>query len=322
MKVPIELVKELRQKTAAGVLDCQKALAASNNDLSQAFVWLLEKSRTRFEQKRSRCTPQGLVGVAVDEEARRGVVVEINTETDFVPRVPGFQQLLRNMTQATLKEVGTTSPYKEHLGEQELPVEWLQQFQLPGIINSTPLSVADSFLFVFGQVGENMNLRKGTQLHVGENALVASFNQGLGLKGMGTVATLVALEWPSSAGSVDRKAMSDFGFQLAKHVAGYAPKYLHRDQVPKSVIDERRKRPHFNEKTFIKDIALMEQDTMRDGVSVPLKQVIDEQKQKLGVSELVIKQFVRWEAGEGIEREDFNFAEEVEKELKKREKKN
>jgi hypothetical protein len=77
---------------------------------------------------------------------------KINSETDFVPRVAGFQQLVRNMTETTLKEAGNTSPYKEHVGVIDLPVEWMKGLKLPGIIDSTPLSVEDSFIFVFGQV--------------------------------------------------------------------------------------------------------------------------------------------------------------------------
>jgi len=91
-KVPIELVKELRQKTAAGILDCQKALAASDNDINKAFTWLLDKSRKKFAEKSSRVTAHGLVGAAVDDAARRGVLVEVllfflvSLNSDLFPR--------------------------------------------------------------------------------------------------------------------------------------------------------------------------------------------------------------------------------------------
>ena len=305
-EVTAALVKELRDRTGAGMMDCKRALGDSGGDIESAVDWLRKKGLAAAAKKAGRVASDGLVGIATRGAA--GAVVEVNSETDFVARNELFQAFVR--TVAALAVGGNGD------------VEALKEEPYPG----TGRTVAAELTELVGRIGENLVLRRAQRLAVGKG-LVASYVHNSLAPGIGKIGVLVALE--SEAGG---EAVETLGRQLAMHVAAANPLYLDIAAVPGSALDRERavlrEQAQGSGKTeaivdrmvegrlrkFYEEVVLLEQVFVVDGESRVGKVV--EAAAKAAGKPIRVAGFARFALGEGVERPPSDFAAEVGAQLK------
>jgi elongation factor Ts len=294
------LVKELRDKTGAGMMDCKSALNETNGDVEAAVDWLRKKGLAKAAKKAGRVAAEGLV--AVESSGHTATVLEVNSETDFVARNDQFQAFAREAAKIALMGDGT--------------LENLEATHFPG----ASITVKDKLQELIATIGENMTLRRVAKLTVSKG-VIASYVHNVVSEGLGKIGVLVALE---SQGDVD--ALSTLGRQIAMHVAatnplaldaaGLDPQTLERE---KAILREKNagKPDHVMEKiiesglkSYYKEVTLLEQSFVHDP-SKTVAQVLKEVASKAG-AEVKLTGFVRYALGEGIEKgEEPDFAAEV-----------
>ncbi|MGL4727214.1 MAG: translation elongation factor Ts [Bosea sp. (in: a-proteobacteria)] len=292
------MVKELRDKTDAGMMDCKAALAATNGDMDAAVDWLRTKGLSKAAKKAGRVAAEGLVGVWTD--GAKAAVVEVNSETDFVARNEHFQGLVKMIAHVALKNNGD--------------VEAVKAAKV-----TTGSTVEEALTSAIATIGENMSLRRAAALSVNAG-VVGSYIHNQISDGLGKIGVLVALE---STGKADELGL--MARQLAMHVAATNPAGLDLASVPAEVLEREKailaeknagKPPHVLEKiiesgmkSYAKENCLLEQAYIHDsGKSVA--QALKEAEGRLGAP-VALKAFVRYALGEGIEKETTDFAAEV-----------
>jgi elongation factor Ts len=285
------LVKDLREKTGAGMMDCKNALGETAGDIEAAIDWLRKKGLAKAARKSGRVAADGLVGVAV--EANFGVVVEVNSETDFVARNDDFQALVRGILAVALdKGAGVDA-------------EAVKAAHYPG-----GGTVAEAIANAIATIGENMTLRRAQRLHVAHGA-IGRYVHGQIADGLGRIGVVVALE---STG--DRGALVALGRQVAMHVAAASPIALDPQGIDpatiareKSVLAEKNagKPPHVLEKivesglkTYYKEVCLLDQPFVHDPAK-SVAQAVKEAEKTVGAP-IAIRGFVRYALGEGVEK--------------------
>ena len=293
-------VKELRERTGAGMMDCKKALAETQGEMEAAIDWLRAKGLAAAAKKAGRTAAEGLVGVAV--EGRRGAVVEVNSETDFVAKNELFQGFVRNIAKLAL----------EHGSD----VEALNAAGYPD-----GGTVAEKLTDNIAKIGENQSLRRAAVLEVGEGAIVSYVHNQVA-PGLGKIGVLVALE--SSAPAV---ALQELGKQVAMHVAAAHPLALSAEDLPADLVERERsiamekakesgKPQNIIEKMvegglakFLKDNALLSQLFVIDNKTA-VAEVVAAAGKDAGAP-IQLAGFVRFQLGEGIDKQQSDFAAEV-----------
>jgi elongation factor Ts len=293
-------VKELRERTGAGMMDCKKALAEAKGDMEAAVDWLRAKGLAAAAKKAGRTAAEGLVGVAV--EGHRGAVVEVNSETDFVAKNELFQDFVRNVAKLAL-EHGTDI---DVLGAAPYP---------------TGGTVLEALTDNIAKIGENQSLRRAAVLEVGEGAVVP-YVHNQAASGLGKIGVLVALE-----GAAPSETLIALGKQIAMHVAAAHPLALSAEDLPAELIERERgialekakesgKPQNIVEKMveggiakFRKDNALLSQLFVMDN-KTPVADVVAAAAKDAGAA-IELKGFVRYQLGEGIEKKQDDFAAEV-----------
>ncbi len=294
------MVKDLREKSGAGMMDCKKALSETSGDLEAAMDWLRAKGMATASKKSSRTAAEGLVGVAVS--GTTGTAVEVNSETDFVAKNDQFQNFVRSVTELSLA------------GSDD--VEVLKTVAYPG-----GGTVAEALTANIASIGENQTLRRAKKLSVTQGVVVPYIHNQV-VAGLGKIGVLVALE---SAAPVE--TLEALGKQLAMHVAAAFPISLDETGVPAETIE--RERSIAAEKAaesgkpaevvakmvdgavakFLKENMLMSQMFVMDG-KTKISDVVANAGKSAGTS-IVLKDYVRFQLGEGIEKEVSDFAAEV-----------
>jgi elongation factor Ts len=294
------MVKDLREKSGAGMMDCKKALTESNGEMEAAVDWLRAKGLATASKKSSRTAAEGLVGVAVS--GKMGAAVEVNSETDFVAKNDQFQAFVRTVTELSLAT-----------GDD---VEALKSVAYPG-----GGTVGDTLTANIASIGENQTLRRAKILTVGEGVVVPYVHNAVA-PGMGKIGVLVALESTAPAATLEA-----LGKQLAMHVAAAFPIALDETGVDADVIV--RERAIASEKAaesgkpadvvakmvdgavtkFLKENTLINQLFVMDG-KTKISDVIASAAKDAGTP-IVLKDYVRFQLGEGIEKEVSDFAAEV-----------
>ncbi len=300
-EITTALVKELREKTGAGMMDCKRALGETGGDLEGAVDWLRKKGLAAAAKKAGRVAAEGLVGVALGE--RVGALVEVNSETDFVARNDVFQGFVTTVARLALDGDGTT--------------ETLRATAFPG----TGRTVAEEVTQLVGTIGENISLRRAARLTV-ENGIVASYIHNAAAPGLGKIGVLVALE---SAG--DAAVIESLGKQIAMHVAAARPEALTVEEVDTSALDRERavlteqarasgkpeqiiaKMVEGRLRKYYEEVVLLEQVWVMDGES-RVKAVIEAAAKQAGAP-VTVSGYVRFTLGEGIEKGGPDFAAEV-----------
>ncbi|WP_230293191.1 translation elongation factor Ts [Croceicoccus sp. Ery5] len=294
-------VKALREKTGAGMMDCKKALTETDGDMEAAVDFLRAKGLAAAAKKSSRTAAEGLVGVAV--EGTKGVAVEVNSETDFVAKNEQFQDFVRTATQVALGVDGDD-------------VEALKAAAYPG-----GTTVGEKLTDNVATIGENQQIRRIKSVSVSEGA-IATYTHNAAAPNLGKIGVVVALE-----SSAPTEALLDLGDKLAKHIAAAFPQALTADGLDADVIERERavarekaaesgKPENVQEKMvegavakYAKENALLSQIFVMDN-KTPIQQVIDEAGKAAG-AKIVLKDYVRFQLGEGIEKEESDFAAEV-----------
>ncbi len=293
-------VKELRDKTGAGMMDCKKALTETSGDFEGAVDWLRKKGLAAAAKKAGRTAAEGLIGLALD--GPRGAVVEVNSETDFVARNEQFQDFVRTATEQALNAGGDVGA--------------LSQAATQG-----GATVGEDLARLVGTIGENLILRRTAALSV-DQGVVAGYVHNQAAPGLGKIGVLVALQ---SAG--DAAALADLGKKLAMHVAAAAPAAVDKDGVDPSLLDREReiladqarasgkpeeiiaKMVEGRLRKYYEDVCLLEQTYVIDGETKVAK--ILEQAAKDLDGEVKVMGMVRFLLGEGVERSESDFAAEV-----------
>ncbi|MFC0684714.1 MULTISPECIES: translation elongation factor Ts [Sphingomonadaceae] len=294
-------VKNLRERTGAGMMDCKKALDETGGDLEAAVDALRARGLAAAAKKSSRTAAEGLVGVAVT--GTKGVAVEVNSETDFVAKNDQFQDFVRKTTEVALGVAGDD-------------VEALKAAAYP-----TGGTVGDALTNNVATIGENQQVRRMKTVEVAQG-LVVPYMHNAAAPNLGKIGVLVALESEASA-----DVLEALGKQIAMHIAAAFPLALNADGLDAELIARERKiaeekaaesgKPEAVQAKMVdgaiakyaKDNALLSQVFVMDN-KTPIQQVVDQAGKDAG-AKIVLKDYVRFQLGEGIEKEVTDFAAEV-----------
>ena len=304
-EITAALVKELRERSGVGMMDCKKALVENNGDIDAAIDWLRAKGLSKAAKKADRVAAEGLVAVAVRAEGKGEVAaaIEFNAETDFVARNDLFQNAAKSFAQLGLHHDGVEA--------------------IHGATLENGRTVQDEVTQLIATIGENMQLRRAARLSVDEG-VVSTYVHNAVSPGVGRIGVLVALE-----GEGDQEALRELGRKIAMHVAATAPLSLNTDDLDPAAIEKERAvliekakeegRPEaMIEKIvegqinkFQKDVVLSKQPFVMDP-DVTIEQLVANSGKELGSSNLKLAGFVRLALGEGVEKvETPDFAAEV-----------
>jgi elongation factor Ts len=293
-------VKELRDRTGAGMMDCKKALAENNGELEASVDWLRAKGLAAAAKKAGRTAAEGLVGVAV--AGPKGAVVEVNSETDFVAKNEQFQAFVGDVAQLALAANGD--------------VEALKTAAYP-----TGGTVAEKLTDNIATIGENQSLRRTAVIEVSDGAVVSYMHNAV-VPNLGKIGVLVALE-----GSAPADVLQSLGKQIAMHIAAANPLALNAEDLDPALIERERaiaiekanesgKPANIVEKMvdgtmakFRKENALTSQLFVMDN-KTPVAEVVAQAAKDAGAP-IALKGFIRYQIGEGIEKAESDFAAEV-----------
>ncbi|RWQ24359.1 translation elongation factor Ts [Mesorhizobium sp.] len=306
MSISAAQVKELRDLTGAGMMDCKAALTETNGNMEEAVDWLRKKGISKADKKAGRTAAEGLIGV--DNGVREAAVVEVNSETDFVARNAAFQEIVGNVAKVALA-YGTT--------------EAVAAAKYPG----SDKSVADTIKDAVGTIGENMGFRRSAKLTVPHGA-VATYVHNAVADGLGKLGVLVAIETTGN-----EHAANAFGRQVAMHVAATNPLALTAEQIdpaaverekaifsdqarqsgkPEAIIEkmvEGRLRKFYEEVVLLKQAFVLNPD-------ITVEKALRDAEKDIGAP-AKITAYLRFALGEGIEKEETDFAAEVAAAVKK-----
>lgn len=292
MAVTAQMVKELREKTGAGMMDCKKALTENNGDMEKAIDWLREKGIAKAAKKADRIAAEGLTSIEI--EGNTAVIAEVNSETDFVAKNDNFKNLIKEVSKFLLakKPDSVENALNEKMTDTQTLAEYLND--------------------AIAKIGEKISLRRFQIVEKTDNDVFGSY-----LHMGGRIGVLTVLE------GADEETAKD----IAMHVAAVNPKYVKRDDVPEAEVEREKevlKQQALNEgkpenivekmvsgrlNKFFEEICLVDQPFVKDS-----DQKVGKYVQSKGGS---VNSFVRYEVGEGMEKREDNFAEEVMQQMKK-----
>jgi len=305
-EVTAVLVKELREKTGAGMMDCKRALGEAGGDIEAAVDWLRKKGLSAAAKKAGRVAAEGLIGVATRGPV--GAVVEVNSETDFVARNQAFQSFVRTVSELALDGNGE--------------IDALKESEFPG----TGRTVLEEQTHLIATIGENIVLRRMKRLSTEAGGVFSYVHNSLG-PGLGKIGVLVTL-----ASGAPAAQLAELGKQLAMHIAAANPLYLDITSVPQAALDreravlreqaqasgksdsvvermvEGRLRKFYEEFVLLEQIFVVDQETK-------ISKVIEQAGRTVGAP-IRVESFVRFALGEGVERQPTDFAAEVAAQLK------
>jgi len=298
--VTVSLVKELREITGAGMMDCKKALNENSADMDAAVDWLRSQGLAVAAKKSGRAASEGLVGVTTS--VNKGAIIELNSETDFVARNEIFQEVAENITKIALNSDGD--------------IENLKAAEYPG-----GGSISEQLTQQIAKIGENLDLRRSAILEAPKGVVVSYMHNAI-KPDLGKIGVLVALE--SSGPQVE---LLSFGKQIAMHVAAANPLALNREKVDQSDLDREKailmeqaqdsgkpeeiidKMVEGRLRKYYSEICLLEQPFVMDP-DITVEKAVQALNSKIG-SSVVIMDFVRFALGDGVKKEEENFAAEV-----------
>ncbi|KQQ46770.1 MULTISPECIES: translation elongation factor Ts [Rhizobium/Agrobacterium group] len=300
-EITAAMVKELREKSGAGMMDCKKALAETGGDMEAAIDWLRAKGIAKADKKSGRTAAEGLVGIA--SAGHKAVVVEINSETDFVARNDAFQDIVRGVASVAL----TTDGSVDAVAAATYP--------------ATGKTVADTIKDAIATIGENMTLRRSALLEV-EHGVVATYVHNAAGDGIGKLGVLVALK---SEG--DKAVLTSIGRQVAMHIAATNPLAIRAEEVDAAVAERERnvfieqaresgkpeaiieKMVDGRMRKFFEEVALLSQAFVINP-DITVGDAVKEAEKEAG-AKIEVVGMARLLLGEGIEKEESDFAAEV-----------
>jgi elongation factor Ts len=299
--VTAEMIKNLRETTGAGMLDCRKALTENSADMEAAIDWLRKKGLSAAAKKSGRVAAEGVVAVAV--EGLKGAIIELNSETDFVARNEQFQQIARTTAELAVRH---------SIGDVE---------ELKNTKDGHGKTVQENITNAIATIGENMGLRRSAIIGV-TKGVIASYVHNAVAPGMGKIGILVGLESDGDVGKLEA-----FGRQVAMHIAAAKPDALSTADVAKEKLDRERavyrdqaqasgkpaevieKMVEGRVRKYYEEVVLLEQLFVIDG-KTKISQAVADAAKDIGAP-VKITGFVRFQLGEGIEKAQSDFAAEV-----------
>jgi elongation factor Ts len=297
--ITASMVKDLRDKTGAGMMDCKTALNETGGDMEAAIDWLRKKGISKAAKKAGRAAAEGLVGVAVD--ANTGVLLEVNAETDFVAKNDEFKTFVKDASKLALKEGGD-----------------LEKLLAAPMGSST---VQQTLTELVAKIGENMSVRRAAAISVNPGA-VAAYVHNASSPELGNIGVLVALK-----STADKEKLGVLAKQLAMHVAAASPLALTQQHLDKALVEREynvqreialqsgkpeavvEKMMEGRMRKYYEEVVLMQQVYMLDG-ETPIAKLLEKASKDLGAP-VEIEGFVRFKVGEGIEKVQGDFADEV-----------
>lgn len=297
-EITASMVKQLRETTGAGMMDAKNALTENNGDIEASIDWLRKKGLSKAEKKSSRTAAEGLV--AIQSNGKNGVVVEVNSETDFVARNEEFQTFVKAVTEKAADVADRDA-------------------LLSADLNGKPVS--ENLTDKIAKIGEHMTIRRMEKLSVNDGVVVGYVHNSVA-PGLGKIGVLIALE---STG--DKAKLEALGKQIAMHTAAAFPKFLTREQVDASTLEREKnvlreqaiaegKKPEIVEKMldgrirkFYEEIVLLEQDFVMDP-DTKINKLLENSANDVGAP-IALVGYSRIQLGEGIEKEQTDFAAEV-----------
>jgi len=308
MEVTAKMVKDLREMTGAGMLDCKKALAETGGDMDAAVEYLRKKGLAAAEKKAGRIAAEGVVDIKVSEDRKVAAIVEVNSETDFVAKNEKFREYVAEVVEQATKTTEKTI-------EEFLEEKWEKD---------PSMTVKEKLASMIAVIGENMNIRRFEKI-VEDNGFIMSY-----IHGGGKIGVLVDVEC-----SVVNDASLEAAKNVALQIAALSPKYIQQSDVPadyieheKSIISEQVKNDPANAKKpenilekmidgrlnkQLKEICLLDQEYVKDN-QFTVGKYLESVSKQIGAP-MTIKKIVRFETGEGLEKKQENFAEEVAKQM-------
>ena len=301
MALSASMVKELREKSGAGMMDCKKALIETDGRLEDAVDWLRKQGLSAVAKKSNRVAAEGLIGITIKDNS--GAMIEINSETDFVARNELFQNFVKTCSELVLSSKND--------------IDVLQNLPFP----NANRSVNEELINNIATIGENMNIRRAEYLEVSKGVLISYVHNSVA-EGLGRLGVLVALET-----GVQNNDIKEIGKQIAMHIAATSPKSLNIEDLDPEVVERERqvlidqamssgKPKEIAEKMvqgrmhkFFQEVVLNEQVSVIDG-ETKIKDLIKRTSLELK-TEIKIKGFKVLKLGEGVEIEESDFAAEV-----------
>ena len=301
MAVTAAMVKELRERTQAGMMDCKKALTETDGDMDKAIEYLREKGLAKAAKKAGRIASEGLVNFLISEDGKNAAIVEVNSETDFVAKNEEFKEFVKTLAKLALD---TKAASLEAFLEEAYPGEG---------------KISEALQNKIAKIGENMNIRRFQKLDA--DTVKVGY-----LHGGGKIGVIVELETDASASDVET-----VGKDLAMQIASMNPKFVNEAEVDPAWLEEEKKiatQQLLNEgkpekmlekiipgkmKAILKEVCLVDQKFVKNG-DLTVQQYVDSVAKELGKA-IAVKSMVRYEVGEGIEKAEENFAEEVMKQI-------
>lgn len=305
MEVTAKMVGELRERTGAGMMDCKRALVSAEGDLEKSIELLREKGLAAAAKKAGRIASEGLVETYVSENGKIGAIVEVNCETDFVGGNADFVGLTKNIAKQVTMSTATT--VEEILEEK--------------YIADNTMSVKEAISSVIAKLGENMKFRRFERFTTDSGVL------GEYIHGGGRIAVMAQLEGNNSDG------MQDVAKQITLQIAAVNPLFLSKEDVSSDTMEKEKeiyriqalnegkpekiveKMVEGRAQKYFKEVCLLEQPWIREA-DISISKYLAGKSKELG-SEIKVVKFVRYEKGEGIEKKEENFAEEVMSQMKK-----
>ncbi|MDY3745487.1 MAG: translation elongation factor Ts [Lachnospiraceae bacterium] len=306
MAVTAQMVKELREMTGAGMMDCKKALNATEGDMDKAVEFLREKGLAAMANKANRIAAEGIVATKVCECGKAASIVEVNSETDFVAKNADFQAYVAKVAAQALDTKAAS----------------MEEFMAEPWAEDTTLTVEQALSQKIAVIGEKLSIRRFEKAEV-ENGVVASY-----IHGGGKIGVLVVLETEATG-----DAVVECGKNVAMQVAALKPKYVDRSEVPADFIEHEKeilmaqiqndpKESQKPEKVIngmingrlnkeLKEVCLVDQVYVKDG-DLTVQKYVDSVAKEVGAA-IKVKSFIRFETGEGMEKREDDFAAEVAK---------
>jgi elongation factor Ts len=306
MEIKAQLVKELREKTSAGMMDCKRALVECNGDLEKAAEYLRKKGLVDASKKSSRTAADGLISIAVSDDMKTASILELNSETDFVAKNEKFQALAARISEIALNTDGIDNILNSEISE-------------------TGETVKDQIASLISLVGENMSLRR-VERFCADGGVISTYVHNSVAPNLGKIGVIIGM---SGADDNDdsRRVISEFGKKIAMQVTACSPSYLSVDVVPEHVIEKEKeiiiaqaknlgkpveiaeKMAIGRIKKFFEEVVLLEQIFFIDN-KIRIADMVDSFAKEIG-KPVKITGFVKYVLGEGIEKTEKNFADEV-----------
>ena len=291
------MVKELREKTGVGMMDCKLALKENNGNIEASIDWLRTKGIAKAAKKEGRVASEGLI--SIENNGNVASVIEVNSETDFVARNEDFQKVVKKLSALSLESENLDELIKKQVDERNI-------------------SVKDYITEMIASIGENINLRRLSKISLKNNGIISSYIHNQVIEGMGKIGVVVALE-----SEADKSILEDLGKKIAMHIAATNPISISIDEIPEDVLTREKnilseearasgkpeeiieKMTEGRLKKYYQESVLLEQIFVVDGES-KVSDILNSIE-----NQVKITSFVRMGLGEGIEKKNEDFADEV-----------